>query len=192
MATYRTALVLCTLSFASLYTEAFPPLTAASEQLEKFNSGDVSFDYPDNWRVNAVVLPTVALLSRGDDLSLTIVRSDFEFPQTFNEVFAQYEADAIRKQYPDAAEFSSRAVMHKTVGQMLQVDFVRPKGTNPSRAGRPMRVRVYAVPAGRSVYRIICLARADEFARRHEPVFIRMMDSLVITPPQSDVMPATP
>jgi hypothetical protein len=38
------------------------------------------------------------------------------------------------------------------------------------------------VPAGLAVFRIFCVARADEFVKRHQPVFDRVIDSLIITP----------
>jgi hypothetical protein len=134
----------------------------------------------------------VAGITRGNDLSFTISRETLEFPQTFNQPFAQYETDRIRRDYPDATEFASSAIKHKTLGEILQVDFVRPKGGQPGRGGRPMRLRIYSIPAGRSVYRVVCLARADQFARQHEPVFNRIMDTLVITPPQAGNLVTTP
>ena len=162
--------------------------TGIAAQLDRFNSGDVVFDYPDNWRLLALPPPVVAGITRNDELSFTISKETLEFPQTFTQPFAEYETDRLRKDYPDANEFTSRPIKHKTLGEILHVDFVRPKGGQPGRNGRPLRLRVYSIPAGRSIYRVVCLARADEFAKRHEPTFQRIMDSLVITPPTGDVV----
>ncbi len=190
MARHIVLLTLFTVCSSALINVAVPAhsTTAIAAQLERFNSGDVVFAYPDNWRLIALPPPVVAGITRNNDLSLTISREMLEFPQTFTQPFAQYESDRIRKDYPDATEFTSGAVKHKTLGEILQVDFVRPKGGQPGRGGRPMHLRVYSIPAGRYVYRVVCLARADEFAKRHEPVFQRIMESLVITPPTGAVV----
>lgn len=183
MVRYLLILNLCAVLSASVAEHAWS--TAVAAQFEKFNSGDVAFDYPDNWRLIALPAPVVAGITRGNELSFTISRTSVEYPQAFNEAFAQYETETIRKQYPDATDFTSGTVKHKTLGEILQVDLIRPKGGQPGRGGRPLRLRLYSIPAGRSVYRVICLSRADEFARRHEPVFNRMLETLVITPPAS-------
>ena len=157
-------------------------------EFKKFSTGDVVFSHPDDWRTLPVPPPTVAALSKGDDLTFTITRTMVEFPSTLNEAFVAYESDALRKQFPTATDFLTAPVKHRTLGEILQVDFTVP-GAKSGRNNRPLHHRFLAVPAGLAVYRIYCVARADEFAKRHQPIFDKVIDSLVITPPQPKVAP---
>lgn len=153
-------------------------------RMTKFSTADVAFNHPTDWRRIAVPPPTVATFTKGDDLSFSITRTAVDFPQSYNEAFVEYESQALRKQYPDAKDFLTTAVKHRTLGEILQVDFTVTPASG--RNNRPLRHRFLAVPAGNYVYRVVCMARADEFAKRHEPIFDRVIDSLVITPPQVD------
>ena len=140
----------------------------------------MTFSYPEDWRTVPIPPPTVAAFSKGDDLSFTIVKSPVDFPPSLNEAFIEYESQELRKSYPNATEFLTTQISHRTLGDVMQVDFTTPatKGRN----NRPLRHRFLAVPAGLAVYRIFCVARADEFVKRHQPVFDRVIDSLMITP----------
>jgi hypothetical protein len=179
-----TVAVLCILFSTMAWAEQRPRIFGGSDsRFTKFTSGDIVFSHPDDWRHIAVPPPTVAAFTKGDDLSFTITRTPVDFPQSYNEAFVEYESQALRKQYPDATDFLTTAVKHRTLGEILQVDFTRASAQS-GRNSRPLRHRFLAVPAGNYVYRVICVARADEFAKRHEPVFDRVIDSLVITPPQ--------
>jgi hypothetical protein len=185
MTPFRSVLVFTVLWTVSLTADAVPSLVSerSTQDMERFTSADVTFNYPENWRQIAVPLPTIATFARGDDLSFSINRQSVEYPENLNEAFIQYELENFRKNYPDATGLTSRVVTHKTLGEILQVEFIRPKGGGGSR--RPLRLRIFVIPAGTNIYRVVCLARADEFTRRHEPVFNQMMDSLVITPQTS-------
>jgi hypothetical protein len=147
----------------------------------KFTAVDVTFTYPEDWRVLPSPPPLVANLSKGDDLTFTIIKNPVEFPPSLNEAFIDYESQELRKQFPNATDFLTTQINHRTLGEVMQVDFTTP----PAKSGRnrrALRHRFIAVPAGLAVYRIFCVARADEFAKRHQPVFDRVLDSLVITP----------
>ena len=177
----RTAVVLACLVTVTL--SADQGIFGGRTDFRRFSTSEVVFDHPEDWRALTLPPPTIAAFSKGDDLTFTITRTPVEFPPSFNEAFVEYESQALRKQFPDATEFLTSPVKHRTLGEILQVDFTRP-GAKSGRNNRPMRHRFLAVPAGLAVYRIYAIARADEFAKRHQPVFDKVIDSLVITPPQ--------
>lgn len=154
---------------------------------KKFSNGEVVFTYPDDWRSLPLPPPTVAAFNKSDDLTFTITKNTVEFPTSFNEAFVEYESQELRKQFPAATDFLTAPVNHRTLGEIMQVDFTQPPAPS-SRGNRPMRHRFYAVPAGLAVYRIHCVARADQFTKRHEPTFDKVMDSLVVSPapPKAD------
>jgi hypothetical protein len=178
---FQAVIVLFLLVSSALSAEQWP--FRGATKFQKFTSADVAFEYPDDWRRTMVPPPVVALFTKGSELSFTVNRSDVDFPQAYNEAFEDYERKSVPGTYPGAANVSSKPIVHPTLGQILQIDFTQPGPTEAGRRPRPMRLRLYSVPVDRFVYRIVCLARADQFEKQHEPVFKRMMDSLVITPP---------
>ena len=181
MRTHQPIAILCAFSLLfSVSLAAEQGIFGGRADFRKFTTNDVSFSHPEDWRSLPLPPPTVVAFSKGDDLTFTITRTLVEFPTSFNEAFVGYESQELRKQFPDATDFLTSPVKHRTLGEILQVDFTRPKS---GRNNRPLRHRFLAVPAGLAVYRIYCVARADEFAKRHEPIFDRVIDSLVITPP---------
>jgi hypothetical protein len=171
--------ILCVLPVTSLWAEQ--GIFGGRTDFIKFAAGDVTFIYPEDWRVLPSPPPLVANLSKGDDLTFTIIRNTVEFPPSLNEAFIEYESQSLRKQFPNATEFLTTQINHRTLGDVMQVDFTTP-ATKGARNSRPLRHRFLAVPAGLAVYRIFCVARADEFVKRHQPVFDRVIDSLIITP----------
>jgi hypothetical protein len=180
MRIHHTVAILCVLSSAPVWADQ--GIFGGRTDFRKFSSGDVVFTYPEDWRAVPIPPPTIAAFSKGDDLSFTIIRSQAEFPTSLNEAFIEYESQELRKQYPNATEFLTTQIKHRTLGDIMQVDFTLP-APKTGRNTRPLRHRFLAVPAGLAVYRIYCVARADEFAKRHQPTFDRVIDSLIITPP---------
>jgi hypothetical protein len=166
-----------------LSTAAAAQLFGSSQDFEKFSAADVVLNYPEDWRQLPLPPPTVVAFTRGNDASFSITRTAVDFPPSYNEAFVDYEVQSLRRQNPDATDFVAVGVKHRTLGEILQVDFTRPPAKT-GRNNRAMRHRFFAVPAGNYIYRVYCVARADEFVRRYEPLFNRIIDSLVITPPQ--------
>ena len=126
--------------------------------------------------------PIVALFTKGQETSFTVNRSPVDFPQVFNPEFAAYEAELVPQGYPGASAISSKPIVHPRLGQLLRIDFMKP-GTPQGRDRRPrqLQLRLFSIPGEAFVYRITCVAPADEFAKRYEPIFTHMIDSLVIT-----------
>jgi hypothetical protein len=60
-------------------------------------------------------------------------------------------------------------------------------GTTQSggRRARQLQLRLFSIPAKTFVYRITCVAPSEEFAKRYEGIFTHMIDSLVISAPQT-------
>jgi hypothetical protein len=159
---------------------------AEQRDFRKFSSGDVTLGYPDDWRQIPVPAPTIAAFTKGEDVSLTITRTYVEFPASINDAFVEYETQSLRKDHATATEFAATTITHRTLGEILQVDFneARVSGRN----SRAFHHRFLAIPAGNYVYRVAFVARADEFAKRHEPVYGKVIDSLIITPPPPKVL----
>ncbi|HEU5074275.1 MAG TPA: hypothetical protein VFU02_08880 [Polyangiaceae bacterium] len=175
----HTVAVLCVLSSVSL--GAGQGIFGGRTDFTKFTAADVVFSHPEDWRAVPLPPPTIAAFSKGDDLTFSITRTNVEFPTSFNEAFAEYESQEVRKLFPGATDFRTAPVVHRTLGEILQVEFTLP-AQKGSRNSRPLRHRILAVPAGLAVYRIYCVARADEFVKRHQPIFDKVIDSLIITP----------
>ena len=165
----------------------FSAVVVALAEDKKFSNGEVVFTYPDDWRALPLPPPTAAAFNKGEDMTFTITKNTVEFPSSLNEAFVEYESQELRKQFPEATDFLTASVTHRTLGEILQVDFTQPAARS-GRGNRPMRHRFYAVPAGLAVYRIYCVARADQFTRRYEPIFDKVIDSLVLSPapPKAD------
>jgi hypothetical protein len=184
MRTRHFVMTMCLLLTVSL--SADQGIFGGRPDFEKFSTGDLVFTHPDDWRALPVPPPTIAAFSKGNDLTFTVTRTNVDFPTSFNEAFVEYESQALRKQFPTGTDFLTSPVKHRTLGEILQVDFTLPAAQG-SRNNRPMRYRFLAVPAGLAVYRVYCVARADQFAERHQPVFDKVIDSMVITPqPKGD------
>lgn len=177
----RAVLVLCLLPVIG-GVEGLGTSVSARQKFQKFASADVTFDYPDNWEQMTLPPPTRAAFRRNAELSFVVNRAAVDYPEEFNEAFAALEVKSVPDDFPGATAITSRAIAHPVLGRILQIDFTR-TAAQSGRNTRPLHLRLFAIPAGRFIYRIICTARADEFASRHEPVFKRMIDSLVITPP---------
>ena len=175
----RMVATVCVLSTVSLWAEQ--GIFGGRTDYVKFTTGDVTFSYPEDWRAAPVPPPIIAAFSKGDDLAFTVIRNPVDFPPSLNEAFIEYESQELRKSYPNATEFLTTQINHRTLGDVMQVDFTTP-AIKGGRNSRPLRHRFLAVPAGLAVYRIFCVARADEFVKRHQPVFDRVIDSLMITP----------
>jgi hypothetical protein len=172
-------LILCVLSTVSLWGDQ--GIFGGRTDYVKFTAGEVSFSHPEDWRVLPSPPPLAANLSKGDDLTFTIIKNPVEFPTSLNEAFIEYESQELRKQFPNATEFLTTQINHRTLGNVMQVEFTTPPAAT-GRNKRALRHRFLAVPAGLAVFRIFCVARADEFVKRHQPVFDRVIDSLIITP----------
>lgn len=137
----------------------------------------LSIDYPKKeW----VVLPaggsTLVRLAEKNGLALVelervALRQPLR-PEEVTELFAEIEADTIRRQYADATGFVSRLAM---VGQrrVAMLEYERP-GTRTIE-----RVRQYSIPVEATLFRLICAAPAEQFGRI-EPVFAHMAASLTM------------
>ena len=147
----------------------------------KFAVNDLSIDVPTNWQPLVVAAPTIAAFSKDTNASVSISRERFEHPVLFNELFTKYETQLARDAAPAATDLAAIVVEHYTLGRMLRMEYSGPDPVPPRRGSpRPFRFIHFVIPAGSSVYRIVCGARADEFAKLYAPTFARMMDSLTI------------
>jgi hypothetical protein len=152
----------------------------------RFTAPGVSFEHPDDWQQIAVPPPVVALFTKAQETSFTVNRSPVAFPQVFNQEFAAYEGKLVLQAYPGVSAINSKPIVHPKLGQLLRIDFMKP-GTPQARdrRARQLQLRLFSIPGEAFVYRIACVAPADEFAKRYEPIFTHMIDSLVITAPQT-------
>jgi hypothetical protein len=181
MRTYTTVGILCAVLCSTVWAEQRPRFLGGDAKMRKFAAGDVALSYPDDWRQIPVPAPTIAAFSKGDDASVGITRAFVEFPPSINEAFVEYENQSMRRDHPAATEFASATVTHRTLGEILQIEFTETRAVGRNK--RVFRHRFLAIPAGNYVYRVMFAARADEFAKKYGPLIDQVIDSLVITPP---------
>jgi hypothetical protein len=184
MLTTRRAVMVSCLLFPSTLSAA-QGLFGGQTRYRRFSAPGVSFEHPDDWQQITVPPPIVALFTKGQETSFTVNRDRIDFPQVFNEDFAAYETKSIPQGYPGATTISAKPVVHPKLGQLLRIDFMRP-GTpqGRDRRARQLQLRVFSIPGEAFVHRVTCAAPSDEFAKRYEPIFTHMIDSLVLTAPQ--------
>lgn len=184
LTTRRAVIVSCLLFSSRLGAEQ--GFFGGGPKYRRFSATGVSFEHPDDWQQVMVPPPVVALFTKGQETSFTVNRSPVNFPQVFNPEFAAYEAKLVSQAYPGTSAISSKPVVHPKLGQLLRIDFTKP-GTAQTRdrRARPLQLRLFSIPSEAFVYRITCVAPAEEFAKRYEPIFTHMIDSLVITAPQT-------
>lgn len=172
------ALALCVLCSAGVAAEQF----GGEPKYKRFTSSAVMFDVPDNWNQQAAVVPPILVLfTRGNETSFSVQHRAVPFPQQFDPIFIRTETDLIPKNFPDATGLTTTTITHPSLGPMLQIDFTRPA----VQGSRPIRVRQYSIPKDANVYRVVCMARADQFDRQYARMFTRMISSLAVTPPKS-------
>jgi hypothetical protein len=112
---------------------------------------------------------------RGDGVVM-IERSTLRLalePSDINDFFIQTQVDAIKARQPKATEFLSK-VLDASQRRLVAVQYTRPGSKGME------RVRQYSVPAGRSLYQMICIGPAGRFAA-YEPVFAHMASSFTVT-----------
>jgi hypothetical protein len=184
LTTRRAVIVSCLLFSSRLGAEQ--GIFGGGPKYRRFNAAGVSFEHPDDWQQMTVPPPVVALFTKGQETSFTVNRSPVDFPQVFNQEFAAYEAKLVPQAYPGASAISSKPIVHARLGQLLRIDFMKP-GTAQARdrRARQLQLRLFSIPSEAFVYRITCVAPAEEFAKRYEPIFTHMIESLVITTRQS-------
>lgn len=85
-------------------------------------------------------------------------------PADIGDVLANLEVAAARQRDPAGTDFEQQ-VKEGDGQRLIMIQYNRPGivGTD--------RVVVYAVPAGRVMYRLICIAPADQLVKRYQPIF---------------------
>jgi hypothetical protein len=128
-----------------------------------------------------MVLPSsgslvLALASRKGDAVVLVERSALRQAleaEDITDLFAQIEVDAIRDQYPKAADIQWK-LLGLGARRLVAVQYGR------SGVLGPERVRQYSVPVGRQLYRVTCISRAAVFAV-YDPVFSHIAASFTVT-----------
>jgi hypothetical protein len=184
LTTRRAVIVSCLLFSTRLGAEQ--GFLRGEPKYKRFNAAGVSFDYPEDWQQATLPPPIVAHFIKGQETSFTVTRDSVDFPQVFNEDFAAYEAKSIPEDYPGATSIVAKPILHPKLGQLLRVDFVKP-GTVlvGGRRPRQLQLRLFSIPAKTFVYRVTCVAPSEEFAKRYESIFTHMINSLVVSAPQT-------
>ena len=189
----RTALCLLLLTMAAAGTSAQPPGSdpwfRTSPRPRDFRPALLpwkifSVDFPNDWQLVpgfGPILVTAADKSRGNQPAGAIVLEHTSLveplgPAEVDANLAQLEADFIRGRDPAGQNFQHEA---KDVNKQrfVLVQYVRP-GFNGLD-----RVAVYAMPVGRVMYRLICIAPEKELAR-YQPICAHVAATFKATPSQ--------
>ena len=171
------AVALCVVACSALDAAQF----GGEQKYKRFTSPELVLEVPDNWTQHVAVTPPVLLLfTRGNDTSFRIDRQAVPFDQTFDQIFTKNESEILQKKFPNASGLTTSTITHPGLGPILQIDFTLPA----SQGSRAARFRQYSIPVQANIYRVLCVARADQFDKQYARMFTRMIASLAVTPPK--------
>jgi hypothetical protein len=168
-------LVVWLLLFAGLAPRfAWSALSSKDFQLFRDPAGRFSLEFPKDWQVNAGVGDVlVTFAQKKNEAALVIERFHLNLAPTADQIddlFAQIEEDTLKERQPQAS-----AVAHKIAGgngrRFVVIDYTRPGLTKPVE-----RARQYSLPIGQDLYRLVCSAAPNQFAK-YEPLFAHVSES---------------
>ena len=169
-------------NFVALALLLLPTALGAQPRYKPYKSAEVMLEYPDNWVQHTNIGTMLILVStKGGETAVALERAKLNQPlepSEMTETFATIQAEVIKDQYPDATGLTAVIVTHPTLGPVVQADFTMP-GSDPR---RPDRLRQYVLPRGPFLYKIVCRARATDFAKQ-EAAFNTILKSLRINLP---------
>jgi hypothetical protein len=147
-------------------------------QPQKAADAPVQIDAPKkDWMVLPSAGSTLLILaSRKGDAVVMVERSALTMalePSDITDLFAQIEADGIKERQPKATDFQSK-VLDAGDHRLVAVQYSRPGVLGAE------RVRQYAMPVGKQLYRLVCISSASQFGA-YDPVFGHIAASFGVT-----------
>ena len=142
-------------------------------------AGRYSIEFPSDWRwmiVSPSGEPLVTFVQPRSEAAVVVerFRSKQSMPDDeINLMFAQSETDVLKDYQPKTTEVVAKVV---TQGgkRIVVIDYTRPG------VDAPERVRQYSFPVGQNLFRVTCMALADEF-KRYETTFTNVAESFMPT-----------
>jgi hypothetical protein len=147
-------------------------------QAPKLPWNTFSIELPKNWQLvpgyGGILLMAVEK-TRNNQATAAVILEQMHLVEPLamgdvDSVLGKLEADAARYRDPSAQNLEQQI---KQVGAQR---FVFIQYTRPGQNGTD-RVVMYAIPAGRIMYRLICVARADQLATRYQETFAHVAAS---------------
>jgi hypothetical protein len=161
---------------------AWSALSSKDFQLFRDPAGRFSLDFPKDWQVNAGVGDLlVTFAQKKNEAALVIERFHLNLAPTadkIDDLFAQIEEDTLKERQPQASDVSHK-IVDGNGRRFIVIDYTRPGLTRPVE-----RARQYSLPFGQDLYRLICSAAPNQFAK-YDPLFAHASDSF--TAPAADV-----
>jgi hypothetical protein len=142
--------------------------------------GRYTIEFPRDWDwtiVEGAGEPLAAFVHPKKEAAIVVERFKLKIklaPNEINDMFAQFETDALKENQPRASDVQARI---ETQGQrkLVQIDYRRP-GIGTGKV-EDSRVRQYSFPVGESEYRITCFSLASQFGK-YEAIFQWAAESL--------------
>jgi hypothetical protein len=159
-------------------TQAFPQEAVHRSkpgfQLLSDTSQLFSLEYPKkDWQPFSGVGPTLLTLAQKNGEAVVAVehtRLNLALaPDEISDLLAQLEADAARERNVNTLDLQAK-IVDQDGRRLVVVEFQRRGVTGTE------RVRQYSFPMGQDLYRLICGASVDRFAK-YEPMFVQLARS---------------
>jgi len=156
-------------------------------RLAKLPWNTFSIELPKDWQLapgHGGILLTAVEKTRNNQATAAVVLEQMRLvePLAMNDiddVLADLETGAARQRDP-AGENFTQAVKEADGRRYLMLQYSRPGQNGPD------RVIVYAMPAGRIMFRLICIAPADQLVPKYQDVFAHIAAAFKPTVGQTD------